>query len=622
VATRRCALADAFPSAEWSFRLAAASLLEHIHTDLAVRSTLDLLPEETDAIAFGPLLGMSRENRIRLIDALNLAQYPTLSFGSGYIADHSLVNKSIYGNSDQIMRRLALNTEAILNGVNAGDLKVFIKMDRPIVINMEIAKLIGFSPEFTVLQKYNAINVDKISPDKVMNIEEVLYNVISGSLGLRSAELDFEQFSKEVGITRAQILPYLVANLNGAIKDPNQSSQTLGLDPQYQVTGTMDFSQLVYSELAFSQVRIQKTLRAAAELGFQEQTLDFVLEGMVQYLDILRAKADLQIQISNKDITSTNLKIAEQRLEVGQSGRSEVFRWESNLANANQAVVEARNRLEQQKIQLNASMNFPLDHEFDVADLSLESYPFIRYKTEGYYAYITNQAGLDKGIEFILMEAMENLPAYAQVEENVKAIEQRLSMFKRDRFIPDVSVNANLTGRLYRGGVGWDPNNPNFFTPAKYFWSVGATATLPIFQGNLTNTYVQQSRIALDLQENELARFEQDLEESIRQQVLQLITAKTNIDFTEDASVAANKALELTQDSYSEGTVSIVELIDAQNNALTSELAFINSEYNFLIEVLRLERLMGSFLLLRTPEENQEIVNKFLQFQPGEATNE
>lgn len=581
----------------------------------------EAIPASVDAILYGPMIGMSEENVKRLVDGINLAGYPTLSLSGGYPDAHSLVFRSSQGDIPQIMRRLALQTESLLNGTNPSEMPVKLNIDYPYVLNMAIASLIDFSPDFSVLQKYKVINRDKVDPSKAISIAEVLDRVVSTNLGIRSAELDYQSFSKEVGLARSQILPYLVASMDGIVTDPNLAEKTLGLNPQYQVSGYLEFSQLVYSELAFSQVRIQKTLRAAADYGYQEQVLDFILEGMEGYLNILRAKANLRIQESNKSITEINLDIAEQRLEVGYSGRSEVYRWESNLANANQDVVAARNQVNQLKVSLNATMNQPLDEEFDVMEANLQSYPFSKYMTESIYSLVHNEDGLETGTSFMVQMAEENLPSVAQIDEQVKAIDQRLGMYRRNRFIPDVSVGGNLTGRFYRGGAGWDPNNPQFFTPAKYFWTVGATASIPIFQGSLNNVRVQQSRIDLELQENEKSRFLQNLEEAIRNQVYEVVIARTNIDFTKDASEAATKALELTQDSYSEGTVSIVELIDAQNNALASELAYINSEYDFLIAVLRLERLTGSFLVLRTEEENQQIINEFLQFENGE-TNE
>lgn len=604
------------------------NIMDSLGSSYTIISTYDdpdrvaeAIPPSVDAVLYGPLLGMANEDVKRLVDGINLAGYPSLSMSGGYPNAHSLIFRSTSEDIPQIMRRLALQTEALLKGVNPSDMPVGINIEYPFVINMAVANLIGFSPDFSVLQKYKVINRDKVDPSNVIGIAEVLDRVVSTNLGIRSAELDYKSFSKEVGLARSRILPYLVAKVDGLVTDPNLAEKTLGLNPQYQVSGYLEFSQLVYSELAFSQVRIQKTLRAAADYGYQEQVLDFILEGMEGYLNILRAKANLRIQESNKEITEINLDIAEQRLEVGYSGRSEVYRWESNLANANQDVVEARNQVNQFKVSLNATMNQPLDSEFDVYDANLKSYPFSKYLTESVYSLVHNEDGLSKGTAFMVKLAGENLPSVAQIDEQVKAIDQRLGMYRRNRFIPDLSVGGNLTGRFYRGGAGWDPNNPQFFDPARYFWTVGATASIPIFQGSLNNVQVQQSRIDLELQENEKARFLQDLEEAIRNQVYEVVIARTNIDFTRDASEAATKALELTQDSYSEGTVSIVELIDAQNNALASELAYINSEYDFLIAVLRLERLTGSFLVLRTEDENQQIINEFLQFEE-EETNE
>ena len=588
-----------------------------IGSDDDPEAVLKAIPESVDAVLFGPMLGMTEEHKSDVIDALNIGRYPTLSLAGDVLDSKSLIFRSTEEDMPQIMRRLALQTEDIfVNKKDASSLKVEIDLKYPIIINMAIADLIDFSPSFDVLEKYPTINRDEVFTGKEYSFEQVVERVMDANLTISSANYRFESTAREVGISRAQILPFINATVDATINDPNYAEATGGLFPQYVVGGKLQFEQLVYSELPFTQVRIQKTLRAAAEYGYQEEVLDVMLDGMVSYLNILRSEAQLRIRESNKEITQINLNIANQRLQVGYSGRSEVYRWESNLAIASQDVVAARNELHQAKISLSKLMNFPLNEDFDLVDASLSSYPFDRYEEESLAGYVANDQGLEKGMEWLFVQAQESLPGLMQIDENVRAIEQRLGMFSRDRFIPDVSVFANGTGNFYRGGAGFDPGGIGLVAP-KYFWSVGAVASIPLFRGSERNVQVQQSKIDLMLQENEKQRFLLDLEEAIRQQVLNVVTASTNITFTKEAADAASKALDLTQDSYSEGTVSIVELIDAQNNALSAELAYINSEYNYLINVLQLERLTGSFLLVRSKDENMQLINDFLQFDPN-----
>ncbi|MBW1296053.1 TolC family protein, partial [Aquimarina litoralis] len=71
---------------------------------------------------------------------------------------------------------------------------------------------------------------------------------------------------------------------------------------------------------------------------------------------------------------------------------------------------------------------------------------------------------------------------------------------------------------------------------------------------------------------------------------------------------------ELTQVSYTSGAVSVIQLIDAQNNYLNAQLASTNAAYNFLINSLQLERFLGYYFLMNSKEDNLAFTQRFLEF--------
>ncbi len=61
-------------------------------------------------------------------------------------------------------------------------------------------------------------------------------------------------------------------------------------------------------------------------------------------------------------------------------------------------------------------------------------------------------------------------------------------------------------------------------------------------------------------------------------------------DTTDIGADAAGKTLELVRDAYARGAASIIALLDAQNNALASELAAETAVYNFLDDWAEVQR--------------------------------
>jgi hypothetical protein len=89
-----------------------------------------------------------------------------------------------------------------------------------------------------------------------------------------------------------------------------------------------------------------------------------------------------------------------------------------------------------------------------------------------------------------------------------------------------------------------------------------------------------------------------------------------SIDLSRDARETSLKNLDLVTDSYSLGVVSVIDLIDAQASALVSSQVAANAVYNFLIDLMELERAANHFDFFRTREERDawlERLEKYLQ---------
>jgi outer membrane protein TolC len=66
---------------------------------------------------------------------------------------------------------------------------------------------------------------------------------------------------------------------------------------------------------------------------------------------------------------------------------------------------------------------------------------------------------------------------------------------------------------------------------------------------------------------------------------------------------AARRNLTLVTDAYVRGIKSIIDLIDAQNQALVANQQAANAVYDFLIDLMDVQRSAGSFFLFAPQEE-------------------
>jgi outer membrane protein TolC len=67
------------------------------------------------------------------------------------------------------------------------------------------------------------------------------------------------------------------------------------------------------------------------------------------------------------------------------------------------------------------------------------------------------------------------------------------------------------------------------------------------------------------------------------------------IELSEQASAAAGKSLELVSDAYARGAVSILDLLDAQNAAVSAEQLYANAVYDFFVDLMEVQRAANRF---------------------------
>ncbi|MCP4302654.1 MAG: TolC family protein, partial [Gammaproteobacteria bacterium] len=127
------------------------------------------------------------------------------------------------------------------------------------------------------------------------------------------------------------------------------------------------------------------------------------------------------------------------------------------------------------------------------------------------------------------------------------------------------------------------------------------------------------SRASFELRQLESLRasIEERVEEEIRNQLLAEQAAYIQIDLAATAAEASKKNFDLVSDAYARGTVTVIELLDAQDTSLTASAAAAESIYNYLIRVMSLQRAVGGYDYLLTPEDRDALAAEFRRTLTG-----
>ena len=134
-------------------------------------------------------------------------------------------------------------------------------------------------------------------------------------------------------------------------------------------------------------------------------------------------------------------------------------------------------------------------------------------------------------------------------------------------------------------------------------WTVGLQATLPLFSGGQRRARVSRASIEIYQLEALHQSTAEKVEEEIRIQMHLAQAAYGRIELTAIAAESSRKNYELVADAYARGTVSIIQLLDAQDASLSANAASIDSLYNFLTIIMALQKAVGRFDYLMPEDE-------------------
>jgi outer membrane protein TolC len=264
--------------------------------------------------------------------------------------------------------------------------------------------------------------------------------------------------------------------------------------------------------------------------------------------------------------------------------------------------------LEQGFFALNQLLNNSVDYDIDVDEAELEEGLYREYSYTQLGELLDDPTLRKSFVNYLIQEAKDNAPELKSLDYNIAAIGRSIKLNTGGRFLPTLALQGQYNKNFNQWGTGVNPNalGKNY--------NVGLNLSIPIVDQNRKNIDRQIALIQKDQLDINKSNTKLAIETNVNNAVLAIINEVSNIELSTVSETAAEEALDLTQTSYSNGAVSVVQLIDAQNNYLNSSLARSNAVYNYLLASLRLERFMGYYFLMHTKAENDDFLGRFTTF--------
>lgn len=602
----------AMPSLEGAVQLAVektGASARIVASDSVPAEILGAIPNDADAVFLAPQLQLNDDGLSALLSGINARRLPTLAHANepdvrlGALASYEPLE-----NAQRRARRIAVDLQRILAGEDAGTLPVHLVAAPRLALNLTTARLIGFSPSRTLLTDATLVGAEALVPRDTVTLADAMRIVANTNLDVVAARLEAMSGEANVKIAQSNLLPKLDARLTQTRTRSGTAAASFGQQPERMGDGGLSLSVPLYAERSWAAYQSEEKLQQGREAQRDQLRLDVVLDAGTAYVSTLRAQSLARVKRINLERTQSNLEIARLREGVGSSSRADVFRWEGEVANARRDLIAADAQVRVAGISLNRLLNRPLERPVAQPAVAPGDAAFL-LQDSTVLQWLDEPDRLATLTRFLGGEAASFSPELAQLDAGIAAKRRQGVAAQRAFWLPDVTLQGGMSNVFSRNGAGSSaptlPAQYDFPNTPDMSWQFKIQASYPVFNGfsraaNRAQTEVDLRRLQVQRQNTELG-----VDQRVRSTIESAGATYAAIALSRAASDAAEQNYQLVSDAYSRGAVSITTLIDAQVAALNAEQSAANAVHDFLLDLLKLERSIGTFGVLLTPAERQ-----------------
>ncbi|MEM7194664.1 MAG: TolC family protein [Pseudomonadota bacterium] len=580
--------------------------LEYVLSERPDESLVAKVPDDVQAVMIAALPRLDEAGRERLIAELIEEKLPSYSLiGTTPVEMGMLAATAPDSDWQRLARRNALNIQAVLLGEKAGVQPVSFRHKRQLTINMATARALDISPRFDVLSNAQLLNEDSANFARNWALADVARESLQTNLDVVASRVQLQSTAELETQARAALKPQFNTSLGIVQLDNGNAAVVAGQAADRTTTAAISGSKLLYSEPAIAAIKIQSLSQRARQEEHRSLELDVVQNATVGFLNILKSQTLVNIRRRGLSLSRTNLDLAKDRVQLGTSNLSDVYRWESDVATSRQSLLSAQAQLEQAMDALNVLLNRPINERFSTSPTSLDD-PSLLVSRERLRNVIDNQRAFDRMGTLFVHSGISNSPEIKGIAAQIAASERQLLSNERSFWRPEVSVSGQVSNVID------ESDNLQISQEGETDWQVALNLTLPIYQGGQRRSRVAQESYNLQQLQIRKRRQDQAIEQSVRANLHAVQSSFPSMELAEIAATSAEKNLELVQDSYSKGSASIIEFLDARDASLDADQNATNAVYDFLIDLMNLQRSTAEFDFFLDSDELDALAEKIL----------
>ncbi|MBT4318285.1 MAG: TolC family protein [Candidatus Marinimicrobia bacterium] len=387
--------------------------------------------------------------------------------------------------------------------------------------------------------------------------------------------MDLESSRQGVKGSFSSILPSV--RFSGSMNESRFPTSGVGetsldkISSQISASSAISLSQNIYDGgVWWNTIKQAKNNYKIAEEFDRQVKTNIIRNVHASYFNYLKASQLIDAARSNLMSSQQQLAYAEQNYQLGSAKKTDLLKAQVRFGQARIDLVNSDAGFQNAYLSLKNAMGL-IGKEAD----------FVVEEVESPLEIVPE---FETGFELV----QKFNPSVKAKQHQITAAEIGEKIAKGSR-LPTISANTSMSGTA--DNIGDAISNSS--NDQKRI-NTGLSISIPIFSGNSIATRIQKAKLAVDKQESQYLSQLQDLSVQLQSLIDQLNNYLEIIPINETVLVSAEEDLKLAQVRYSQGSTTILEVLDSQASVVRARSSLIRSKYDAYIQQANLKALLGT----------------------------
>lgn len=408
----------------------------------------------------------------------------------------------------------------------------------------------------------------EVAPQPTTTLRDALASAYATNPDLQGERATQRANDENVPIARSRGLPGV--NSTSSLSNSVYDSGSNGVSPSRRGSLGLDLSVPVYSGGSVrNSVRAAETRVEAGRANLRGVEADLFTQVVTVYVDVIRDESIVRLNQLNVRALTVNLQATRDRFEVGDLTRTDVAQSEARLALAQAQLRGAEARLIG----------------------SRENYIRVVGSPPGILAAPPALPNLPDDVVVAEDTALANNPNLEAAQKNRDATRFDIDVAKASR-LPTLSVGVGGDYYNYLGSVGSQARTAGIGSDG-FSTTLGANLTLPLFQGGRPAALVRQAQARRSAAIEGVTFAERGVIAQARSAFATYQSSLRVIDSARVAVEANRLSLEGVRAENSVGTRTILDILNAEQELLNSQVTYVTAERDAYVAGFTLLAVMG-----------------------------